>query len=155
MAWSAHWVQGQVAKNSELFLTLEKQDSTFFERGFNLCDLEYLEKAIHKDLTFYHDQSGISDRDGFFEATQKNICSNPDKKPVRKPGEGSFEVFPLYNNGVLYGAIQSGVHHFYIREAGKEDVHTSSAQFTHVYVLENGVWLLRDVLSFDHKAPAP
>jgi len=31
-------------------------------------------------------------------------------------------VFPLYNNGALYGAIQHGIHNFFIREAGKEDV---------------------------------
>ena len=146
-------VQGQVSKTSELFLTLKKQDSMFFERGFNQCDLEYLDKAIHKDLIFYHDQSGIQNRNDFFENTKKYICSDPNKKPIRKVEEQSLEVFPLYNNGVLYGAIQSGVHNFYIREPNKEDVHTSRARFTHLYLLENGNWLLKEVLSFDHNGP--
>ncbi|MCC7466013.1 MAG: hypothetical protein IT261_07080, partial [Saprospiraceae bacterium] len=43
----------QASKNSDLFLTLKKQDSIFFERGFNLCDLEYLSQAVHQDLVFY------------------------------------------------------------------------------------------------------
>ena len=150
---SASIVQGQVSKTSELFLTLKKQDNTFFERGFNQCDLEYLEKAIHKDFIFYHDQSGIQKRNDFFENVKKYICSDPNKKPIRKVEEQSLEVFPLYNNGVLYGAIQRGVHSFYIREPNKEDVHTSIAKFTHVYLLVNGNWILKEVLSFDHKVP--
>ena len=145
---------GQVAKTSEIFVTLKKQDSIFFERSFNLCDLEYLNKAVHNDLIFYHDQSGIQTRDVFIENTKKYICDDTIRKPIRKVVEESLEVFPMYNNGVLYGAIQTGIHDFYIREKNKADVHTSRAKFTHLYLLENGDWLLKEVLSFDHKDPS-
>lgn len=143
----------QVAKNSPLFLELKKQDSVFFQRAFNLCDMEYLNKAIHKDLIFFHDQGGIQNRNDFLENTRKNICSNPNYKPIRKVEESSLEVFPLYNDGKLYGAIQSGVHNFYIREPNKKDTQTSKAKFTHVWLMENGEWLLKEVLSFDHHDP--
>jgi len=146
-------LQAQITKDSELFLILKEQDITFFEQGFNQCNLEYLDKAMHKDLIFYHDQSGIQDRNTFFENTKKYICSDPNKKPIRKVEEKSLEVFPLYNNGILYGAIQRGIHNFYIREPNKEDVQTSRAKFTHLYLLENGKWLLKEVLSFDHNDP--
>ena len=152
---SASLAKGQLAKNSELFQSLKKQDSIFFERSFNLCDLEYLNKAIHKDLIFFHDQGGIQNRNDFLENTRKNICSNPNQKPIRKLEENSLQVFPLYNNGKLYGAIQSGIHNFYIREPNKEDVPTSKAKFTHVWLLENGDWLLKEVLSYDHNDPTP
>ena len=151
---SINLANGQVAKNSEIFLTLKKQDSIFFERSFNLCDLEYLNKAVHKDLMFYHDQNGIQNRNIFLENTKKYICGDTIKKPIRKVVEESLEVFPMYNNGVLYGAIQSGIHDFYIREKNKADVHTSTAKFTHLYLLENGHWLLKEVLSFDHNQPS-
>ena len=144
----------QVAKDSELFLTLKKQDSIFFERSFNRCDLDYLNKTIHKDLLFFHDQSGIQNRDAFIENTRKYICANPNQKPIRRVQENTLEVFPLYNNGQLYGAIQSGVHDFYIREPNKDDVPTSKAKFTHVWLLEGDAWLLKEVLSFDHNAPS-
>lgn len=144
---------GQVARDTELFKDLQAQDRTFFELGFNACDLEYLEAAVHPDLRFYHDQGGFQDRDAFFENTRKYICATPDRKPIRKVDAESLEVFPLHRDGVLYGAIQRGLHHFYLREAGKPDVHTSSARFTHVYVLEEGRWLLREVLSYDHQSP--
>lgn len=144
--------KAQEAKTSELFLTLKKVDSTFFERGFNQCDLDFIDKAIHQDLMFYHDQSGIQDRKIFMEKTKKHLCSDPNKKPIRKVIVESLEVFPMYNNGVLYGAIQSGVHDFYIREPNKEDVLTGTAKFTHLYLLLDGKWILREVFSFDHGA---
>ena len=89
----------QVDKNSDLFIELKKQDSIFFERGFNQCDLDYLESRIAEDLKFYHDQSGFQDKNSFFENTQKYICSDSEKKPIRKVDTNSLEVFPLYNNG--------------------------------------------------------
>ncbi|GGD96816.1 serine hydrolase [Planktosalinus lacus] len=146
-------VKAQVAKNSALFKTLKAQDSVFFERGFNQCDLEFLEKHISPDLKFYHDHGGLQDKKTFFENTKKYICTNQDKKPIRKLEAGSLSVFPLYNNGVLYGAIQSGVHHFYIREKGKPDLWTSTAKFTTVWILKEEVWIMSDVLSYDHHDP--
>ena len=78
------------------------------------------------DLKFYHDQSGFQDRNAFFENTRKYICADLKKKPIRKVESSSLEVFPLYDNGELYGAIQNGIHHFYLRENDKEDVWTLS-----------------------------
>ncbi|MDX1937436.1 MAG: serine hydrolase, partial [Flavihumibacter sp.] len=144
----------QVAKTSELFIRLAKQDSVFFERSFNACDLDYLAKAIHKDLIFFHDQGGVQNRADFLENVKRNICGNPAQKPIRKLQANSLEVFPLYKDGILYGAVQNGVHDFFIREAGKPDRPTSQARFTHVWLLENEAWLLKEVLSFDHNAPA-
>ena len=147
-----HFLNGQVPKDSELFLALKKQDSIFFERGFNLCDIKYLETAIHPDLMFYHDKSGIQNREKFLENTKKYLCADPNKKPIRKVEAQTLEVFALYDNNVLYGAIQSGVHDFYIREPNKEDVLTGKAKFTHLYLLLDGKWILREVFSFEHQA---
>lgn len=153
LALSSHSIIAQVDKNSDLFIALKKQDSIFFERGFNSCDFEYLEQHVASDLKFYHDQSGFQDKQVFLENTSKYICSNPDKKPIRKLEPGSLSVFPLHNNGVLYGAIQSGVHNFYIREKGKPDVWTSIAKFTTVWIKKDSIWEMSDVLSYDHHDP--
>lgn len=144
-------LSAQVAKDSDLFLTLKKQDSLFFEKSFNQCDLVFLEKAIHNDLIFYHDQGGVQNKATFLESVKNNICSNPNQKPIRKVKAESLEVFPLYQNGQLYGVIQNGIHEFYIREPHKKDTLTSTARFTHVYLLENKQWILKEVLSFDHR----
>lgn len=145
------FLSAQVAKDSELFLALKKHDSLFFEKSFNECDLVFLEKAIHPDLAFYHDQGGIQNKTTFLESVKNNICSNPNQKPIRKVKGDSLEVFPLYENGVLYGVVQNGMHEFYIREQGKKDVLTSTARFTHVYLWTNSQWILKEVLSYDHQ----
>lgn len=140
------------ANKSALFLTLKEQDKTFFDHAFNQCDMTYLDRAIAKDFRMYHDTGGAQDRAQFLANVKKNICADPTKKPIRKVDEASLQVFPLYKEGVLYGAIQSGVHHFYIREPNKEDHLTGTANFTHIYLLENGQWIMKEALSFNHKA---
>lgn len=145
--------QAQVAHDSPLFQELKRQDSMFFERSFNQCDLAYLEKAVHNELVFFHDQGGIQRKADFLLAVKNNICGNAAFKPIRKLKEESLELYPLYQQGKLYGVIQSGVHLFYIREPNQPDRLTNIAKFTHVWLLENGEWLLRDVLSYDHQEP--
>jgi len=142
----------QVSKDSELFLALKKHDSIFFAKSFNQCDIAFLEKAIHPDLVFYHDQGGIQNKKTFLENVKKNICGNGPQKPIRKVKPESLEVYPLYSEGKLYGVVQTGIHDFYLREANKPDVFTSEAKFTHVYLLINNQWVLKEVLSFDHQS---
>ena len=146
-------VWSQVASDSTLFRALGAQDRTLFDRAFNHCGFEYLEAAVHPSLRFYHDQGGFQDRQAFLEATRRNICGDPERKPIRKVDPESLEVFPLYAEGALYGAIQRGVHHFYIRTPDGRETPTSSARFTHVYLLQGERWLLAEVLSYDHGEP--
>jgi hypothetical protein len=143
-------LRAQIDKNSPLFIELKKQDSVFFERGFNNCDIPYLEKSVDDNLKFYHDNGGFQGKKLFLEKTKQNICGNPNQKPIRKVIENSLEVFPLYNNGELYGAIQSGEHRFYIREKGKQDALGGQAKFTTVWTKKNGEWIMSDILSYDH-----
>ena len=146
-------LEAQIEKNSPLFLELKKQDSIFFDRGFNNCDIAYLEKTIDNNLKFYHDNGGFQDKKLFLERTKQNLCSNPNQKPIRKVIESSLKVFPLYDNGNLYGAIQTGEHQFFTREKNKEDVLGGQAKFTSVWTKKDGNWIMSDVLSYDHGDP--
>lgn len=103
----------QVPKDSPLFRQLKIQDSIFFERGFNQCDPGYLEAAIDSGLRFYHDKSGVQNKDQFLENTRKYLCGDTERKPIRKVDVNSLEVFALYNNDKLYGVVQTGTHFFY------------------------------------------
>jgi hypothetical protein len=147
--------KGQNQERIGLFQELKTQDSIFFERGFNHCDLDYLKKQVADDLRFYHDQGGLQNKSQFLENTVNNICASSAQKPIRKVAPESLEVFPLYAAGKIYGAIQKGVHHFYIRENGKKDLWTSTARFTHLWILEKENWKLTEVLSYDHQSTSP
>ncbi|CAL67169.1 DUF4440 domain-containing protein [Christiangramia forsetii] len=144
----------QVATDSEIYKQLKSRDSLLFDVGFNHCKIDEYKNFISDDLEFYHDQGGLSTTKGnFLQAIRDNICSNPDKKPLRKLMVGSLEIFPLYKDSRLYGAIQNGIHDFYIKEPNIKAYKTSSAKFTHVWILENDKWMLKRVLSYDHKSP--
>lgn len=152
-AGSVQSTQAQVSESSELFRALAKNDSLLFDEGFNHCKLQITQGIISRDLEFYHDTGGFQDRDEFFQAIEENICSSPDKKPIRKLVSGTLKVFPLKDSGHLYGAIQKGIHQFYMKEPGKDLYLTSTAKFTHVWILEDDSWKLKSVLSYDHQVP--
>ena len=139
--------------SQELFDEILKLDRQLFD-AFHKKEIEIVNSMFSPDLEFYHDQSGIStSKEDFFKAIEQNICGNADKKPIRKLVANSMEVYPLYNNGVLYGAIQNGVHEFYIKEANKELYITGIAKFSHVFILQDSMWQLKRVLSYDHRSP--
>jgi hypothetical protein len=147
---AAQVLAAQAPHDGELFAALKKADSILFECGFNRCDLKQIESMIDDNLEFLHDQGGIQDRAAFFRAIRENICSGQGAKPVRKLVVGSLEVYPLYDNGKLYGAIQTGTHDFY-READGQSTFTATAKFIHTWLLDGATWKLHHVLSYDHQ----
>lgn len=146
-------VRAQGATSDKLFNELRIQDSLLFELGVNQCDLVYLEEHIADDLAFYHDQNGLQDKTLFLDNIRRFVCSGSGNKPIRKVNYGELSAFPLFDNGHLYGAIQSGTHYFYLRDGLNTEWLTNTARFTHVWVLQDGTWVLDKVLSYDHREP--
>lgn len=141
----------QVGKRDQLYITLKEKDSLLFNEGFNKCSISQFEKLLSESFEFYHDQGGItSSKKAFIEGVKKNVCTLS-YRAERRLDNNSLEVFPLNKNGVLYGAIQQGVHHFYAIEKDGSKYLTSTAKFTHVWLLENGDWKLSKGLSYDHQ----
>lgn len=141
----------QVDQHSELFRTLAIRDSLLFSVGFNTCDISQFEKLVSDDFEFYHDQSGVlASKAMFIENTRNGLCKM-DYRAIRELVAGSLQVYPLKNQGALYGAIQTGEHRFYARRPGQADQLTSVARFTHLWLLQDGEWKLGRVLSYNHQ----
>jgi len=138
-------------QDEQLFSQFIELDNLLFEESFNKCRVEVLPPLIMEDFEFYHDVGGVQNRTEFLKAIKDNICSNPNKKPMRKLVSGSMEIFSLKNNGILYGVVQRGIHEFYIKETGKKIYKNGIAKFTHLWILDDGKWKLKRVLSFDHQ----
>ena len=85
---------------------------------------------------------------------KNNLCSNENFRLRREGIAGTMKVFPLQKSDTIYGAILSGEHVFYILEKGKKERLDGKARFTHLWLLNNGVWKMSRVLSYDH-GPAP
>jgi hypothetical protein len=122
-------------------------DDVLFERSFNECDLNALRGILMPDAEMIHDQAGIiSGREAFIAPIRKNICNGGAQKPIRKRVDQSIEIYPLYDSGRLYGAIQQGQHEFYLREKGKPLVLTNRARFVIVWLKTAEGWKLKSTL---------
>lgn len=153
---SVRAAHGQVPQTSDLYRDILRADQTLLDRGFNQCDQKALDEIIDGNFSFFHDQNGTkTSKAAFLKDFNQSICSNPNRKPIRKLVAGSMLVFPLHNEGKLYGAIQMAVHDFYIREPGKDLVKTNIGRVANVWILAEGKWRLKTSLSYDHHSPGP
>lgn len=142
-------IQAQ-SKYDTLTRTILLKDSLFWT-AYNSCDTVGFGNYVSDDVEFYHDKGGITyGKTKLVNAITNNLCSNPHFRLRRAAIPGTVTVFPLENNGVIYGAIISGRHYFYINETGKKEYRDGMARFTHVWQLNNGVWKMTRILSFDH-----
>nr|WP_199001236.1 serine hydrolase [Flavobacterium sp. ASV13] len=142
----------QEEKNSELYKTIMSKDSLLFNIGFNTCDVGQFENLLSDNFEFYHDKDSIQDKALFLKKIRKGLCSSTKTYQARRDlVKGSTEIYPLSKNGVLYGALQVGIHQFFEPAPGGKDKFGSTARFTHLWILENGIWKLRRSFSYDHQ----
>jgi len=88
----------------------------------------------------------------FLYNLRNGLCKSPTTYQSRRELiKESTEIYPLYKNRVIYGAIQTGNHKFFETINGNKETYASTAKFTHVWLLENGVWKLNKSLSYDHQ----
>ncbi|MCB1023899.1 MAG: nuclear transport factor 2 family protein [Acidobacteria bacterium] len=144
-------LNAQESEDSELFKTLQTKDDLLFNFGFNKCEIKQFEKLVSEDFEFYHDRSGVTATKAEFLISIKDGLCKLSYKPRRELVIGSMEVYPLSNNGDLYGAIQTGRHRFYAMEKDKPEYFTSIARFIHIWKLENGEWKFIRGFSYDHQ----
>lgn len=130
--------------------TILRLDSAFWQ-SYNNCDIEKFETFFTDDVEFYHDKGGITlGSRKLATSLKQNLCGNPNYKVLREAVNSSVKVFPLHNGSTIYGAILSGEHWFYAVEPAKAKRRTGGAKFTHLWLLNEGTWKMKRVLSYDH-----
>ena len=139
-------------KHQEIFDELKHNDSLLFELGFNQCDTNQIRVLTSVDFEFYHDQAGITNSKELFIQSISGLCKMT-YRPTRELDEKSLEVHFLKDNGKIYGAIQNGIHRFYGEEENKPKYLTSTADFIHLWIIEDGNWKLKRVISYNHRMP--
>lgn len=145
---AADVAQAQASSSSEtrqaLFAIIAARDSALFQ-AFNTCNVPAFGSFFTEDLEFYHDFAGLT------VTRQKTLDTVAEECRAKRLGRrelvpGSMEVHPIRG----YGAIQIGVHKFFVRtDTGERP--GSTAKFIHVWRNTNGNWAIARVLSFDHK----
>lgn len=135
-----------------VFDILKQKDSLLFNVGFNQCIMKPFEDLVSDSFEFYHDEAGItSSKAKFIDGIRNGLCKLS-YKPRRELDPGTLQVFLLKKGGVVYGAIQTGEHTFYALKKNKPEYVTSTAKFTHLWLLEQGTWKLSKSYSYDHKS---
>ncbi|HVK58079.1 MAG TPA: nuclear transport factor 2 family protein [Candidatus Kapabacteria bacterium] len=146
---------GADAKSSKVELSMPEDlaslDLRLFDAIFNDCDLPAVEKLLADNFEFIHDKGGLvaTNASQFLKSIREGCeRKNAGLGELSRRELVSMETFPLKN----YGAIQTGVHRFFIIEPGKPDRPGDIAKFTHVWRKTGDHWKLARVLSYDHKA---
>ena len=149
----------QLAHDDALYQLLKSQDSLLFDAAFNRMDTEKMEALFTEDFEFYHDKGGATlGREAFLGPMEKQFEARDMSLPQpakRILLEESLEVFPLYDQGALYGAIQQGMHRFEFLNSQQEYEKGDVARFTHVWILQGDSWRIKRELSFDHHPSEP
>lgn len=128
---------------TELYNTIASLDSAFFD-AFNKRDISALQTFLSEELEFYHDLGGVTNYDQNMEAFKKTFAN--DRKVRRALVKGSMEVSPIKD----FGAVQTGVHRFYVTEKGEKEKLSSEAKFVNLWQKKDQVWKITQIISYGH-----
>ena len=130
--------------STELYNTISSLDSAMFD-AFNRRDISGLKTFLSEELEFYHDFGGVTNYTQNIEAFKKAFTSG--RKLRRALVNGSMEVHPIKD----FGAVQTGVHRFYVTEKGQKEKLSSEAKFVNLWQNRNGVWKITKIISYGHR----
>ncbi|WP_250255656.1 class A beta-lactamase-related serine hydrolase [Chryseobacterium sp. Marseille-Q3244] len=144
-------IQAQLPKTDSLYKIIMSKDSLLFSVGYNTCNTGQMESLLSDGFEFYHDKGGFEDRKVFITHFKNGLCKSPETYQVKRVLlEKSNEIYPMYKDGKIYAAIQNADHLFYERVGSQPEKLVGEARFTHLWVLENNEWKLKNSLSFNH-----
>jgi len=144
-------VHAQAEKTDPLYKTIISKDSLFFSTGYNTCNIGKMESMLSDGFEFYHDKGGFEDKKKFIIDFKNGLCRSPDTYQLKRVlVDKSTEIYPMYKEGKIYAAIQNGDHLFYEKIGDQAEKLVGEAKFTHLWILENAEWKLKNSLSFDH-----
>jgi hypothetical protein len=129
-----------------------ERDAAFW-RVYNACDLAGFEGFFTKDVEFYHDRGGpMVGWDALASALKTGLCGDANRTR-RAPVDGTIRISILKQGDAVYGAIVSGEHLFYVTQPGKAESLDGHARFANLWRLQDGVWRMSRILSYDHGPP--
>lgn len=128
-------LNAQTDSYSEVYKTLKANDSLLFQHSFNKYELQYLDQLISDGFEFYHDNKEILDtKEQFIQTIKDGVCDSNNTTKSSRELVGELQVFPLYIDRKLYGALQNDIHKFYETTNGNKAA-SSTAKFSHLWLL--------------------
>lgn len=149
----AHHARPGPEQTPALTDTIRAQDQKLFAAVFDDCDTAALETLVDADFEFFHDKDGKNASSGAeFVASIAGMCerqrAGTDYRARRELDMDTLGVYPMNK----YGAVETGVHRFYMLEPGKPEKLVEISRFTMLWrQAEDGSWKLSRVISYDHR----
>ena len=144
-------IHAQTPKTDPLYKAIMSKDSVLFSAAYNTCNIIQMEGLLTDSFEFYHDKGGFADKKKFITDFKNGLCKSPETYQLKRALiEKSTEIYPMYKDGKIYAAIQNGDHEFYEKIEKQAEKLVGEAKFTHLWILENGEWKLKNSLSFNH-----
>lgn len=141
------------APSPDFAAAVRERDAAFW-RAYNACDTAAFRQFFTDDVEFYHDRAGLTLGLTALDASiRKNLCGGP-TRVRRAPLDATIRVSILRDGDRVYGAIVSGEHVFHVTQPGRPEFPDGQARFANLWRLQDGVWRMSRVLSFDHGPPA-
>lgn len=137
-------VNNYLPVSKSLYDSIVLMDSILFN-AFNNRNLDKLKHFFSENLEFYHDLGGVTDFQQNLNAFKKTFES--DRRVRRELVTGSLEVYPIKD----FGAVETGIHRFYVIEKGKEEKLGSEAKFVHLWQKKGSEWKITSVISYGHQ----
>ncbi len=129
--------------SKSLYDSIVHLDSVLFN-AFNTRNLDKLKTFFSEDLEFYHDLGGVTNFQQNVDAFKRTFES--DRRVRRELVTGSLEVYPIKD----FGAVETGIHRFYVIEKGKKEKLGSEAKFVHLWQKKESEWKITRVISYAH-----
>lgn len=140
-------------QSAALTASILAQDQALFAAIFDDCDTAKLAGLVTADLEFFHDKHGQTAETGTqMVESIRGMCQRQaegsDYRARRELDRASVQVYPMNH----YGAVQTGVHRFYMLEPGKPEKLVEISRFTILWKQqEDGRWQMARAISFDHR----
>ncbi|MEO8532973.1 MAG: nuclear transport factor 2 family protein [Flavobacterium sp.] len=129
----------QVLKMALLKTEIIKMDSLLFTVAFNACKIDLFKKIIADDIEFYDDRSGLSASKENEIKSFLERCDRPEKL-TRKLNATTVDKLGDF------GAVQLGEHTFLVN-----NIPVGTAKFIHIWERKNNEWILKRIVSYEHR----
>ena len=130
-----------VSNTDNLYDTILVMDN-IYTAAYNSGNIEKLKALFGTELNSYHDVTGYTDYNLHIKIFEENFIRK--KKMRRELLKESMEVYPIQN----FGAIEIGIHNFYVSENGRSEKLDSSLNFIHIWQYKDGKWKIIQIISY-------
>jgi len=129
-------------------LAARQADDAYWS-AYNHADPGKMNSFLADDVEFYHDRGGTLIGKKTLSAANDGMTT-AEHKIRREAVPGTVHFFPMRKDDVLYGALVTGEHQFFVTPKGQAEFLVGRAYFTQLMLLKDKTWKISRIFSYEH-----